>query len=147
MKHDPNVANPREPWKVSFGVGTVFLGCLLAGALFTAFVALWMWIVVPKEVLESVDPPLSVIELALFLGASATVMLMVVGPLFALLLGRVLRNVENHGLHVAVFAVAGALLGAGVGGLLGPDMMLILGPTMGAATGLARAIVSRFARP
>lgn len=146
MKHDPNVTSPREPWKVSFGVATVFLGCLLTGALFTVLVGLWMWIVVPSEVLESTDPPLSVVELSLFLGVTATVLLMAVGPLLALLIGWSLRNVENHGLHVVAFAAVGALLGGAVGGLLGPDMMLILGPTLGAAAGTARAIVSRLAR-
>src|SRR5665648_1217466 len=71
MMHDPAVVNPRQPWAVSFGVGQVFIGCLVACAIFMALIFIWLVALVPPEVLATTDPPTTVGQMTLALGGGA----------------------------------------------------------------------------
>jgi len=146
MMHDPAVVNPRQPWAVSFGVGQVFIGCLVAGAIFMLLIFIWLVALVPPEVLATTDPPTTVGQLTLALGGGGALLFVLVGPTVALGLGWLLRATANQSVHVLVFAVTGALVGALVGWRFGPDLASALGSSMGAATGLTRMIMSRYAR-
>ena len=79
-------------------------------------------------------------------GGLAGVVFVALGPALAFLLGRLLRNQPNQSVHVLVFALAGAVLGATVGAFFGPDLTMVLAPTMGVAAASARAVMSRWAR-
>lgn len=144
--HDPAVVRPHRPWAVSFGVGQVFAGCILAGGVFTALIFLWLALLVPDDVFASFDPPVTVAEMTLYLGGLGGVLLLVVGPTLAFVVGWLLRRVANQSVHVIAFAVAGALVGIMVGSFFGPDLASALGATMGASAGLSRMIMSRWAR-
>ena len=143
---DGKPVTPRTPWKVSFGIGQVFAGCVLAGVIFTALIFLWLSFVVPDDVITSFDPPTTVARLTLYFGAVGGVLFLVVGPEVALVLGWLLRRVENQSLHVLAFAGAGAVLGFVVGLPFGADLSSALGPTFGASAALSRMIMSRWAR-
>lgn len=143
---DAQPVTPRVPWKVSFGVGQVFAGCVLAGAVFMALIFLWLSFVVPADVLASFDPPTTAARLTLYFGGVGGVLFLVVGPTVAFGVGWLLRRVENQSLHVLAFAGAGAVLGFVVGLPLGADLASALGPTIGASAALSRMIMSRWAR-
>jgi hypothetical protein len=140
----PPPPEPRPPWAITFRPGKVFVGCILAGAIFMGLVFAWVLLLVPDEVLTEADPPTTAGRLAMALGGMGGVFFVVVGPTVAFLLGWLLRRSTIHSVHVLAFATTGALLGALVGAVFGPDMASALGATMGVSAGLSRAIMSRF---
>lgn len=138
---------PKEPWLVSFSPWAMMGGCLLGAVLFVGLVYLWLQLLVGPAALKDAGIDATVGQLTLGLGGGlAGVVFVALGPALAFLLGRLLRNQPNQSVHVLVFALAGAVLGATVGAFFGPDLTMVLAPTMGVATGLARATMSRWAR-
>lgn len=138
---------PKEPWLVSFSPWAVMGGCALGALLFVGLVYLWLQVLVGPDALKDAGIDATVGQLTLGLGGGlAGVVFVALGPAVAFLLGKLLRNQPNQSVHVLVFALAGAVLGATVGAFFGPDLTMVLAPTMGVATGLARATMSRWAR-
>lgn len=145
MLHDPAVVSPREPWKVTFTVGQVFIGCLLSAVFFMGLIYLYLAFAVPDEVYAGIGSGANAAQLTLNFGGFAGVIFLILGPTFAFGLGRLLRKEADQSKHVLAFAGTGAAVGFGLGMFFGWDLAFVLGPTMGTAVGLSRMIMSRFA--
>ena len=127
----------REPWAIRFGALQTYLGCLLAAALFAALLWLWLRVVVPDDTVGGNEARIT----AAF-GTAATILLLLVGPLLAFLLGLALRRSRSTAVHVIAFTFAGSVLGGVVGVFLGPELVVTLVPTLGLASGLARLLMA-----
>lgn len=143
--HDPDIVRPREPWAVGFSVGAVFAGCLIAGFVFMVLTYA-MLSTVPADVLETAGVDTNVARLTLMVGGIAGVLFLIVGPTVAFGLGWLLRNQRNQSVHVLVFAIAGAAVGALSGFWGGPEMGSMVAAMTGTSAGVSRMIMSRWAR-
>ena len=132
------------PWKISFSPLVTFAGCGLTAVLFAAFLYLWLSVVVPDGVLAADD---SAGRITLVVGLMVGALLLLLGPFVALGVGRLLRGSQSTAVHVIAFTATGSLVGALGGALLGPDVALTMLASLGLAAGLARLILSPFARP
>lgn len=131
------------PWAISFSPVVTFAGCALTAVLFAGLLYLWLSVVVPDGVLAADD---SAGRITLVVGLMAGALLMLLGPFVALGVGRLLRRSGSTAVHVIAFTATGSLVGALAGAALGPDVALTMLATMGLAAGLARLVVSPFAR-
>ena len=131
------------PWAISFSPLVTFAGCAVAALLFAGLLYLWLTFVVPDGVLAGED---SAARITAVMGVLVGALLMLLGPFAALGLGRLLRRSGSTGVHVIAFTAAGSLVGGLTGALFGPDVAVTLLVSLGLATGLARLLVSPFAR-
>lgn len=146
MMEDPEIVRSRPAWAVSFSVGTVFLGCLVAAAVF--FGLLWVMVSgVPPEDLRAAGIEWSPQQVAMSMGGFAALGFIAIGPTVAFGVGWLLRNVRSTQLHVIAFAVTGALVGAIAGFFVGgPAIANLLAAPVGVAAALGRLAVTPFAR-
>lgn len=133
----------REPWAITFGVFQTYAACVVAAALFSAFLWLWLRWVVPDGVLESEG---SAARISLVFGTAATVLLVLLGPPVAWVVGNLLRRSASTAVHVIAFTFAGSVVGGLLGAVLGPDVAVTLAATLGAATGLTRLAFAPYGR-
>lgn len=131
------------PWAISFSPLVTFAGCALTAVLFAALFFGWLTFVVPDGVLADEG---SAARVTAVIGVMVGALLLLLGPFAALGVGRLLRRSGSTAVHVIAFTFAGSLLGALGGAVLGPDVAMSMLATLGLATGLARLIMSPFAR-
>ena len=133
----------REPWAITFGVLQTYLGCAVAAVLFSALLWLWLRFVVPDDALELEG---SEGRITVVFGTAATILLLLVGPLVAWLVGTALRRSTSTAVHVIAFTFVGSVLGGLIGAPLGPDVAVTFVATLGLAAGLARLLLAPFGR-
>lgn len=133
----------REPWAITFSTLRTYLGCALAAVLFTGLLWAWLELVVPDYALEPED---SLGRITIVFGTAAAILLLLVGPLLAWLVGIALRRSGSTAVHVIAFTFAGSVMGGLAGLRLGPDVAVTLIVTLGLAAGLARLLMAPFGR-
>lgn len=146
MTQDPDVTEPRKEWAVTFGVGAVFAGCLVAAVVFMVL-TFALLLTAPDGALPVDVPSGSTFRVALLIGGLVAIVLLVVGPSAAYAVGWMMRSVRNQSLHVIAFAVAGVVVGAVFGLRIGgPAAANLLAAMLGASAATGRAVLSPFAR-
>lgn len=132
------------PWKISFSPLVTFLGCELTAVLFTAFFAAWLTFVVPDDVFAS---DVSIPRMTLVVGLLGGALILMLGPYVALGVGRLLRSSGSTAVHVVAFTFTGSILGMLAGSAIGgPDVAMSMLAALGLATGVARLVVTPWAR-
>ena len=144
MSRNAAIAEPREPWAVSFGFWGVLAGCLVATVVFIGLTAV-MLAFAGSDVVSELQLTGSVPRLMVLVALGAGAFFLLLGPAVALLVGWMLRGEGNQSVHVLAFTVTGAALGVLVGIPSGVEASMLLGPMIGASAGAARMIMSRFA--
>lgn len=146
MSEDPQVTRPRQEWAVSFGVGAVFAGCLVAAVVFMVL-TLALMLTAPEGALPIDVPDGSTFRVALLIGGLVAIVLLAVGPSAAYAVAWMLRNVRSQAVHVIAFAVAGVVVGAVLGLRIGgPGAANLLAAMLGVSAAGGRAAVTPFAR-
>lgn len=131
----------RPVWTVRFSPWMTFWGCSLAGVL-TAVVFTLSLLTGPG--FDALNDPGSVLSGVILIFGLLFITFLVIGPTLAWGLGFALRTQTNQHIHVLAFAVLGLVVGTMLGGFFGVSG--ILGPAAGVGTGLARWIMSPYAK-